>query len=287
MNATLGRCCDCGPASWSWRRTGRVVGAPCRFTGVPGRAAPRSSILEPDGPVMCAARLEPEVTVGFVPVKGERPEWVVQKLTESGVDRIVVLESLTRRRALGGRAPRPGPWNGYAGWRVKPPHRAGVVGSPMSSGVTGLDDLSRCVAPLPLALAQLGGAPPGSRCPPWRSAPKEGGTPRRSRGTRWWDWAPTCCGPRPRLWPLDCSFVPSAKDWWPRLAVSTRRASPAPSPGDGSPGQRLGPAQGDPDPGWEAPGCGDRRRPGWEPAGGGPVRDRPCGRTGSCNHHAE
>jgi 16S rRNA (uracil1498-N3)-methyltransferase len=33
------------------------------------------------------------VTVGFVPVKGDRPEWVVQKLTEVGVDRIVVLRS--------------------------------------------------------------------------------------------------------------------------------------------------------------------------------------------------
>jgi 16S rRNA (uracil1498-N3)-methyltransferase len=33
------------------------------------------------------------VTVGFVPVKGDRPEWAVQKLTELGVDRIVVLTS--------------------------------------------------------------------------------------------------------------------------------------------------------------------------------------------------
>lgn len=31
--------------------------------------------------------------VGFVPVKGDRPEWVVQKCTELGVDRLVVLES--------------------------------------------------------------------------------------------------------------------------------------------------------------------------------------------------
>jgi 16S rRNA (uracil1498-N3)-methyltransferase len=33
------------------------------------------------------------LTVGFVPVKGDRPEWAVQKLTELGVDRIVVLSS--------------------------------------------------------------------------------------------------------------------------------------------------------------------------------------------------
>jgi len=36
---------------------------------------------------------EPEITVAFTPVKGDRPEWVVQKLTELGVDRIVVLRA--------------------------------------------------------------------------------------------------------------------------------------------------------------------------------------------------
>ena len=33
----------------------------------------------------------PPVTVAFAPVKGDRPEWAVQKLTELGVDRIVPL----------------------------------------------------------------------------------------------------------------------------------------------------------------------------------------------------
>lgn len=37
------------------------------------------------------ARPAPAVTVAFAPTKGERPEWVVQKLTEVGVDRIVPL----------------------------------------------------------------------------------------------------------------------------------------------------------------------------------------------------
>ena len=36
---------------------------------------------------------EPGLTVAFAPTKGERPEWVVQKLTELGVDRIVPLIS--------------------------------------------------------------------------------------------------------------------------------------------------------------------------------------------------
>ena len=39
------------------------------------------------------APAEPALTVAFAPVKGERPEWVVQKLTELGIDRIVPLRS--------------------------------------------------------------------------------------------------------------------------------------------------------------------------------------------------
>ena len=38
-------------------------------------------------------RSSPAITVAFAPVKGDRPEWVVQKLTELGVDRIVVMET--------------------------------------------------------------------------------------------------------------------------------------------------------------------------------------------------
>jgi 16S rRNA (uracil1498-N3)-methyltransferase len=51
--------------------------------------------LEPpsDGVVLSEARPEPRLTVAFAPVKGERPEWVVQKLTELGIDRIVPLRS--------------------------------------------------------------------------------------------------------------------------------------------------------------------------------------------------
>jgi 16S rRNA (uracil1498-N3)-methyltransferase len=44
-----------------------------------------------DGMVQFEARAEPALTVAFAPVKGERPEWVVQKLTELGIDRIVPL----------------------------------------------------------------------------------------------------------------------------------------------------------------------------------------------------
>jgi len=41
------------------------------------------------GPVVRDPAPAPALTVGFALVKGERPEWAVQKLTELGVDRIV------------------------------------------------------------------------------------------------------------------------------------------------------------------------------------------------------
>jgi 16S rRNA (uracil1498-N3)-methyltransferase len=46
-----------------------------------------------DGRVQHEARPVPLLTVAFAPTKGERPEWVVQKLTELGIDRIVPLQS--------------------------------------------------------------------------------------------------------------------------------------------------------------------------------------------------
>lgn len=55
---------------------------PCRFTG--------DASLEPAGDSVSTDRPEPALAVGFAPVKGDRPELVVQKLTELGIDRIVV-----------------------------------------------------------------------------------------------------------------------------------------------------------------------------------------------------
>ena len=47
--------------------------------------------VEPAGDVVREDAPSPPVTVGFALTKGERPDWVVQKLTEAGVDRIVPL----------------------------------------------------------------------------------------------------------------------------------------------------------------------------------------------------
>ncbi len=49
--------------------------------------------LELLGPIEREPRPAPALTVAFAPVKGDRPEWVVQKLTELGVDRIVPITS--------------------------------------------------------------------------------------------------------------------------------------------------------------------------------------------------
>lgn len=47
--------------------------------------------LEADGPVVEEPEPVPRITVGFSLVKAERPELIVQKLTELGVDRILPL----------------------------------------------------------------------------------------------------------------------------------------------------------------------------------------------------
>ena len=51
----------------------------------------RAGGLEPTGEVVRSPAPSPPVTVGFALTKGERPEWVVQKLTEAGVDSLVPL----------------------------------------------------------------------------------------------------------------------------------------------------------------------------------------------------
>ncbi len=60
-----------GAGSWRW----------CRFEGGPGLIA--------DGAVVHVARPRPELTVAFALTKSDKPDLVVQKLTELGVDRIV------------------------------------------------------------------------------------------------------------------------------------------------------------------------------------------------------
>ena len=70
---------------------------PCRIASGPpsrgSRGADPTGLLLPDGPTVEEPPVRPEITVAFAPTKGDRPEWVVQKLTELGVDRIVPLRT--------------------------------------------------------------------------------------------------------------------------------------------------------------------------------------------------
>ena len=114
--------------------------------------------------------------MAFVPVKGDRPEWTVQKLTEAGVDRIAVLRSaravvrwehergdkamarLTRvAREAAGQSRRP--------WL------------PEVTGVTVIDELALQLSPTPLALADPEGPPPTLRLPAVAIGPEGGWDP--------------------------------------------------------------------------------------------------------------
>ena len=50
-------------------------------------------VLEPLGPIGVEPIADPAITVAFALLKGDRNEWIVQKLTELGVDRIVPLKA--------------------------------------------------------------------------------------------------------------------------------------------------------------------------------------------------
>ncbi|HEY1829180.1 MAG TPA: RsmE family RNA methyltransferase [Acidimicrobiales bacterium] len=69
----------------SWRRSVWSDNTPAPAHGLRGPGG--------DGGVQWEPPAQPALTVAFAPTKGERPEWVVQKLTELGIDRIVPLMS--------------------------------------------------------------------------------------------------------------------------------------------------------------------------------------------------
>jgi 16S rRNA (uracil1498-N3)-methyltransferase len=134
----------------------------CRYvSGRPGGA----TSLETAGPVHRQPPPQSPVTIGFVPVKGDRPDWVVQKLTELGVDRIVVLRS--ERAVVRWAADRAD----RALERLRRVAREAAAQSrrprlPAVDGVCDLDQLQAEVASAALALADPGGAAPqaGLRC---------------------------------------------------------------------------------------------------------------------------
>ena len=142
---------------------GRGRWRPCRIAASARRAgsssvaeAIGSGLLEADGPVRDDGEPPAPVTVAFAPVKGERPEWVVQKLTELGVDRIVVLRaarSVVRWEA--GRAERALERLGRVAREAAAQSRRSRL--PLVQGVWSLAELTGALAPEPVALADPGG----------------------------------------------------------------------------------------------------------------------------------
>jgi len=112
--------------------------------------------LEPATEIERVPRPAPAVTVGLAVVKGQRPEWAVQKLTEIGVDRIVPL--LSARSVV--RWP-PGEAGGQLA-RLRRVAREAAMQSrrvwlPVVAGVTPVEELA---AERGAALAHPGAGPP-------------------------------------------------------------------------------------------------------------------------------
>jgi 16S rRNA (uracil1498-N3)-methyltransferase len=153
--------------------------APCRF---------RAGALEPEGAVSSEPKPSPLLTVAFVPAKGERPERVVQKLTEVGVDRIVVLESdravvrweVSRADAALARLRRVAREAACQCRRVWLPEVSGIVSFPALSSYA---PAARAGTP-GLAIAEPGGPPPGPSTTAIAVGP-EGGWSPEELGAGW------------------------------------------------------------------------------------------------------
>jgi 16S rRNA (uracil1498-N3)-methyltransferase len=137
---------------------------PCRLA---------DGVLEVAGAIVRDPRQEPPITVAFALVKGERPELVVQKLTELGVDRIVpfVAERSVVR------------WDPARADRHVERWRTIARQAAMQSRRTTLPDVApvasfRSAAALPgAALADAAGAPPTLDRPVVLIGPEGGWTP--------------------------------------------------------------------------------------------------------------
>jgi 16S rRNA (uracil1498-N3)-methyltransferase len=149
--------------------------------------------LSPSGSPVYERRPEPAITLAFAPVKGERPEWAVQKLTEIGVDRIVLLRTErgvvkwegTRAEAHLGRlrkVAREAVMQSRRRWlpEVCGPEPFSALAGPVSLGAGSLPSLGRGAGAgsgslgAGLALAQPGGAPPSLDYPTVLIGPEGG-----------------------------------------------------------------------------------------------------------------
>ena len=134
--------------------------------------------LEPSAEVVRVARPHPEVGVGFALVKGDRPELVVQKLTELGID--AILPFVADRSVVRWDAER----TAKAHTRLTRVAREAAMQS-QRCWLPTLDPVVefRVLAQRPgVARAERGGGPVGLTCPIWLVGP-EGGWSDEERAT--------------------------------------------------------------------------------------------------------
>lgn len=132
--------------------------------------------LEPVGEIVHIDAPTPEIAVGFALTKGDRPEWAVQKLTEIGVDRIVLL--VTGRSVVR--------WEGDRADRHLDRMREVIRQAAMQSrrlhlpaldGISNLVETVASAGPGISALAVPGGDPPSLARPMILVGPEGGWTP--------------------------------------------------------------------------------------------------------------
>jgi 16S rRNA (uracil1498-N3)-methyltransferase len=129
--------------------------------------------LEATGEIESSPRPEPALTVGFALVKGGKPELVVQKLTELGVDRIVPFRA--SRSVVRWDAPKAD----RAVERLRSVARAAAQQShrPWLPEVAEVADLADLLEVDGVALADRGGDPPSLRMPTVLVGPEGGWAP--------------------------------------------------------------------------------------------------------------
>lgn len=150
----------------------------CRMGARAAGPAQPGAQLVADGPLETEPAPVPALTVAFAPVKGDRPEWVIQKLTEIGVDRIVPL--MTERSVVR--------WAGTREEKVisrlrrvarEAAAQSRRVWLPVVTESRTLRDLAGELATEghELAVAQLGAPPPDDRCTAVAVGPEGGWSP--------------------------------------------------------------------------------------------------------------
>jgi 16S rRNA (uracil1498-N3)-methyltransferase len=136
----------------------------CEFRGATAAEGGRAGrMLDAVGPLRADPRPSPELTLAFAPAKGDRPEWVVQKVTELGIDRILLLS--VRRSVVRWSADRAErALDRLRRISLEAAAQCRRVWLPELSGPLGLGELSASGAAVGLALAQRGEPALGAGC---------------------------------------------------------------------------------------------------------------------------